>query len=774
MRIASAACPSLETLEHYLHDHLAPDEASRIDVHIDACSSCQGRLDEMIGELPDYLPGAGPEASQSRSREAEETPPELPRFEVIARLASGGMGVVWRVQDLEFQRTLAIKVMKRQASRRADHVQRFFQEARLCAQLAHPSIVPIHAMGRLDDGRPYYTMKLVEGETLAARLRRRHNPPDGRLALLKIFHRLCQAVAFAHRQGIIHRDLKPHNVMLGQHGEVQLMDWGLAKIIRDGQQPRQATHPRGGEAHGDDSPDHASASPGSDFPPTTGSTNRSGRRAVSSDTRHAAEPFATQAGAVLGTLAYMPPEQARGEVDAVDRRSDVFALGSILCEILTGAPAYAGADFWSMRLAASEARLDDARARLQACDADAELVELAEQLLAPNKLDRPASAEVVSDALAVYLKREEERSLRAEAQRVFEARRFDTARRAWQRCRQRPLGSSIAVALAGFVLWMSIVLLQPSPKLRIGIKPWVGFSPLAVADDLGLCQGVDLVLEPVEDHEDALQKLARGEIDAVLCPLEGQAIDRAAGHRTKAVLKLDDSLTADAIVARGSIHSPADVRGQQVVFVQMDVPHYLLLAFLERHGLDASSVKLVAAATAEEAVQQFIENEQIAAVAIYEPYLQQALGSVPGAHLLTTAEQEGGAVIDLLTIDEAYLSAHRRQVQSLAKGWFAAIERLRARDPQALASACRFLSGTNRPPLSVAQYDAMTAGMRYCDQQDNERFFKLGPDGSSEFRSRLLAAHARLSQWYLLRDTARPDASNADGAAVLSNVLTRK
>src|SRR5262249_49792131 len=130
---------------------------------------------------------------------------------------AGGMGVVWRVRDLHFQRTLAVKVMKALACDNANAVRRFFTEAQLTGQLAHPFIVPIHAMGRLPDGRPYYTMKLVEGETLAALLRGRPGPASRRMELVQVFGQVCQAVAFAHSRRILHRDLKPANVMVGAH-----------------------------------------------------------------------------------------------------------------------------------------------------------------------------------------------------------------------------------------------------------------------------------------------------------------------------------------------------------------------------------------------------------------------------------------------------------------------------------------------------------------------------------------------------------------------------
>src|SRR5262249_30014892 len=156
------------------------------------------------------------------------------------------------------------------------------------------------------------TMKLVEGRTLAALLKERADPTRDLPHFLTIFQQVCQAVAYAHKQGVIHRDLKPANVMVGAFGEVQVMDWGLAKALDRGR-GRPAAESEGMAA-------------------------ADGQAGSGGDPR-----LMTQAGAVLGTYAYMAPEQARGEVEGLDERCDVFGLGAILCEILTGRPPFTGA-----------------------------------------------------------------------------------------------------------------------------------------------------------------------------------------------------------------------------------------------------------------------------------------------------------------------------------------------------------------------------------------------------------------------------------------------
>src|SRR5262245_33001283 len=147
------------------------------------------------------------------------------RYHVIGEIAHGGMGVVLRVIDLDVQRPLAVKVLLRDYDRTA--IGRFLEEARITGQLQHPGIPPVHEIGRLEDGRPFFSMKLIEGHTLSELLRDRPSPQADLPRFLKIFEQIAQTLAFAHSRGIIHRDLKPLNVMVGAFGEVQVMDWGL-------------------------------------------------------------------------------------------------------------------------------------------------------------------------------------------------------------------------------------------------------------------------------------------------------------------------------------------------------------------------------------------------------------------------------------------------------------------------------------------------------------------------------------------------------------------
>src|SRR5262249_54399030 len=150
---------------------------------------------------------------------------------ILGELGRGGMGVVYRARDPQLHRSLAIKVLRPEVAGQPDMRRRFLEEAQITAQLQHPGIAPLHEQGELDDGRPYFTMKLVKGRTLAELLKDRPHAGHELPRFLAIFEQVCQALAYAHSRGIIHRDLKPANVMVGAFGEVQVMDWGLAKLV---------------------------------------------------------------------------------------------------------------------------------------------------------------------------------------------------------------------------------------------------------------------------------------------------------------------------------------------------------------------------------------------------------------------------------------------------------------------------------------------------------------------------------------------------------------
>jgi eukaryotic-like serine/threonine-protein kinase len=236
---------------------------------------------------------------------AEEPDLAGTRYRLLERVARGGMGVVYAAEDEKLQRRVALKVLDVPGTE-GDLANRLMREARVLARLEHPGVVPVHDVGTLADGRVFYTMKFVEGQRLDRFIEGVESVQDR----LRLFLRICEAVAFAHARGVLHRDLKPANIMVGPFGEVLVMDWGLAKILRgEGRSTDSAADP---EATILESPKRA--------------------REESDSTKSS---VITGHGTVMGTPGYMSPEQARGEVEVLDARSDIFSLGALLRFILT-------------------------------------------------------------------------------------------------------------------------------------------------------------------------------------------------------------------------------------------------------------------------------------------------------------------------------------------------------------------------------------------------------------------------------------------------------
>jgi serine/threonine protein kinase/tetratricopeptide (TPR) repeat protein len=291
----------------------------------------------------------------------------LERYQLLEEIGRGGMGIVRRALDQGLDRPVAVKVLRDELAQAPDIVERFLDEARITGQLQHPGIVPVYELGTTGSGSPFIAMKLVQGQSLAHLLNERADPSQERGRLLGVLVDVGHALAFAHSKRVIHRDLKPSNVMVGRFGEVQVLDWGLAKVLDRDER---------------DSPEHSHI------------------QAVRCDV--------SRTGTVIGTPAYMSPEQARGEHEHLDPRTDVFAFGALLCEVLTGHSPYSGSS--GVLAQAAAGRLEDAWRRLDACEADAELVELARRCLAPDPERRPADAGAVVAELSAHLASVEERA----------------------------------------------------------------------------------------------------------------------------------------------------------------------------------------------------------------------------------------------------------------------------------------------------------------------------------------------------------------------------
>jgi predicted Ser/Thr protein kinase len=276
--------------------------------------------------------------------------------EATAVVAEGGMAVIYRATDHRLERQVAIKALKRDSSEvvRAG----FEREAQLMARLDHPGIVPVHGMSPPEHPSRLFTMKLVEGRTVAEIIDS-GRPPRGRAlaVMLRSVLRMCETLAYAHDRGVIHRDLKPENVMLGRYGECYIMDWGVAlELSREAGSPR-----REGEGEGE------------------------GERE----------------GEVIGTPAFMAPEQAQGRITDIDERTDVFGLGAILYFILTGRPPYLGSTITEILSAASEGRTPDLSS--VELPIPARLSDIVSKALSPEREHRFATAMQMHEAIEQFL-----------------------------------------------------------------------------------------------------------------------------------------------------------------------------------------------------------------------------------------------------------------------------------------------------------------------------------------------------------------------------------
>ncbi|MCA9106226.1 MAG: serine/threonine protein kinase [Planctomycetales bacterium] len=363
------------------------DETPAGGTHGSQSETIAGGNDETLAGARPARKHAFPTQQDIHSPTASDsgTPRGWDRYELREVLGQGGCGVVTRAYDKQLRREVVVKRILPRMANHEELKQRFWHEAMITGGLEHPGIAPVHEAGEDPvTGEAFYAMKWLKGETLAEAIQRLHGIDDRRTwlvelrGLLERFIAVCQALAYAHAKGVIHRDLKPANIMLGDFGETVVLDWGIAKRIGDPSLPATTDTSRPENAP----PNHDRATSQSMI-----------------DTESPAE--LTRQGSLLGTPSAMSPEQAQGQVDSLDARSDVFSLGSMLYELLTGSSPFRDEDVQRTLSRVINAEFDDCRVRDRRVPRP--LAEVCRRALQRDPQDRYQSATQLADEIHRYL-----------------------------------------------------------------------------------------------------------------------------------------------------------------------------------------------------------------------------------------------------------------------------------------------------------------------------------------------------------------------------------
>ena len=468
-----------------------------------------------------------------------EFAPADEKYVVEGRIGAGGMGEVLLVEDRDLRRLVAMKVLRPELVDAAAHRARFVAEAQATSQLEHPGIPPVHDVGVLPSGRVYFTMKLVRGRTLGEILRDlllgiRAAKQEWTLhRLVTVLERVAEVVHFAHEKGVVHRDLKPDNIMLGEFGEVHVMDWGIAKL-------------EGTDAGG--SPDGAVSTAGTD------------------------PELRTQDGAIKGTIPYMSPEQAYGQAATLDRLSDVYALGAILYEILTLHPAFEGSGIETL-LRVRRGEFVPAVERNPRRPVPDTLAGIAARAMAQDPQRRPPTALAVATELRAWL----DGSAEAERRHREAGALADAGRAAAERYRGLTVdvarAEEAAEALVGaFRPWQSVDEKLPLLQARERVEELRTEHALAFAETVKLLEAAVVAEQGHAGARAALADLWRGRLEAA----EGRGDRADTAYALAMIRRYDDGALAPVVSGDGTLELASDPPGAEVTLHRLVSRHGIL------------------------------------------------------------------------------------------------------------------------------------------------------------------------------------------------------